>query len=283
MSRIRLYRTEAIVLKRLDFGEADRILTLYTPGRGKVQAIAKGVRRIASRKSGHLELFTHAGLLLAEGRNLDVITQAETVRAFRRVREDLIRTTYAYHMAELVDRFVQEGPEGPATFDLLRDCLAALAEAEDPALVARYFEVKLLGQLGYRPQLYECVRCAHELAADGNAFSPAAGGVVCPDCHARQPDAIPLSDTAFRVLRFLQTREWAVARRIVLTAATRGALEQVMGAYVRHLLERDLQTTDLLRRLRAATGELQLRSVASERKVQAGGWPPAMPFGQTAD
>jgi DNA repair protein RecO (recombination protein O) len=274
VSRIRLYRTEAIVLKRLDFGEADRILTLYTPDRGKVCAIAKGVRRIASRKSGHLELFTHAGLLLAEGRNLDVVTQAETVRAFRRVREDLIRTTYAYHMAELVDRFVQEGLESPPTFNLLRDCLAALTEAEDPTLVARYFEVKLLGQMGYRPQLFQCVRCTTDLDPDGNAFSPVAGGVVCPACVPRQPDAIALSDSAFRVLRFLQTRDWAVARRIELTAATRGALEQVMGAYVRHLLERDLQATNLLKQLRAAASDLQLRT---------GGWPPPSPFAQTAD
>ena len=113
MSRIRLYRTEAIVLKRIDFGEADRILTLYTPERGKVRAIAKGGRRIASRKSGHVELFTHAALLLAEGRQLDIVTQAETVRPYRRIREDLIRTTYAYHIAELVDRFIEEGLESP--------------------------------------------------------------------------------------------------------------------------------------------------------------------------
>jgi DNA repair protein RecO (recombination protein O) len=274
VSRIRLYRTEAIVLKRVDFGEADRILTLYTAQRGKVRAIAKGVRRIASRKSGHIELFTHAGLLLAEGRNLDVVTQAETVRPYRRIREDLIRATYAFHMAELVDRFVEEGTEQPGTFELLRDALGALTEAEDPALVARYFEVRLLGQLGYRPQLFSCVRCEAELEACDNAFSPCAGGVVCPRCRARQADALDLPDASFRVLRFLQTREWAVARRIQLTAATRGTLERVMHAYIQHLLERDLRSSDLLHHLRHVAGELQLRPVAAG---------PVMPMGQLAD
>jgi len=274
VSRIRLYRTEAIVLKRLDFGEADRILTLYTPDRGKVQAIAKGVRRIASRKSGHVELFTHTGLLLAEGRNLDVVTQAETVRAFRRIREDLIRTTYAYHIAELVDRFTQEGVESPATFDLLRDALAALTEAEDPSLVARFFEVKLLGYLGFRPQLFECVRCGEALQAEGNAFSPNAGGVLCPGCFPRQADAVALTEPSFRVLRFLQTRDWAVVRRVQLTAATRGTLERVMHAYICHLLEQDLRSASLLD---------HLRSVADELRIRPGSWSHPTVLGEPVD
>ncbi len=250
MSRIRLYRTEAIVLKRHDFGEADRILTLFTGSRGKVVAIAKGVRRIASRKSGHVELFTHAALLLAEGRNLDVVTQAETIQPFRAVREDLVRTTYAYHIAELVDRFVQEGVASPPTFELLRDALGALDEAEDPSLLARFFEIRLLGLMGYRPQLHRCVGCDCEPEVEGNAFSPEAGGVLCPTCSAAHRDAQSLSGNAFRVLRFLQVREWAVSRCIQLTPATRGALERAMHAYIRHLLERELKTVEFLEGLR---------------------------------
>lgn len=258
MSRIRLYRTEGIILKRHDFGEADRILTLYTDDRGKVVAIAKGVRRIASRKSGHVELFTHARLLLAEGRNLDVLTQAETVHPFRAIREDLIRATYAYHIAELVDRFVKEGVESPPTFELLRDTLAALTEADDPSLVARFFEIRLLGHLGFRPQLFHCVDCNEDVAAEGNAFSPEAGGVTCPSCAPAHRDGLPLSATAFRVLRFLQTRDWPVARCIQLTPTTRGDLERLMQAYVRHLLERELKSVEFLRGLRKVAPKIDL-------------------------
>jgi DNA repair protein RecO (recombination protein O) len=107
MRRERLYRTEAIVIKRSDFFEADRLLTLYTPKLGKIRAIAKGVRKPTSRKSGHVELFTHSQLLIAKGRNLDIVTQAETVHAFRSLREDLLRTTYAFYGAELLDLFVE--------------------------------------------------------------------------------------------------------------------------------------------------------------------------------
>jgi DNA repair protein RecO (recombination protein O) len=250
VSRIRLYRIEAIVLKRRDFGEADRILTLYTPDRGKTSAIAKGVRRIASRKSGHVELFTHTALLLAQGRNLDVVTQAEMIEPYRAVREDLIRTTYAYHIAELVDRLTEEGTPSPATFDLLRDALAALAEVDDPSLVARFFELRLLGLVGYRPQLFACVDCGADVEVAGNAFGPDAGGVLCAACAPRHPDAVPLSESTFRVLRFLQTREWAMVRQLDLTPTTRGSLERVMHAYIRHLLERDLNSVTFLKGLR---------------------------------
>lgn len=250
MSRFRLHRTEAIVLKRHDFGEADRILTLYTPDRGKLHAIAKGVRRIASRKSGHIELFMHTGLLLADGRNLHVVTQAQAIQPYLGLRDDLVRTTYAYHIVELVDRFVGEGVSSPATFDLLRQSLSAMSECDDPSLVARFFELRLLGLLGYRPHLFQCASCSHELEPGDTDFSSEAGGVLCESCAGDFPDSVPLPDRAFRVLRFLQTREWALARRIALTPATRTALEALMNAYTRHLLERELKSVEFMRGLR---------------------------------
>jgi DNA repair protein RecO (recombination protein O) len=254
VSRVRLHRTEAIVLKRHDFGEADRILTLYTPDRGKLHAIAKGVRRITSRKSGHVELFTHTGLLLAEGRNLHVLTQAETIQPYLGIRVDLLRTTYAYYVAELVDRFVGEGVESRPTFDLLRDGLQAISDCADPSLATRFFEIRFLGVLGYRPQLFHCAGCGSELEPGDTAFSPEAGGALCSECAGGYSDRLRLPDPAFRALRFMQTREWAVAQRINLTPETRSALERLMHAYVRHLLERDLKSIEFLRGLRRMSG-----------------------------
>ena len=250
MSRVRLHRQEAIVLKRRDYGEADRILTLYTRERGKVGAIAKGVRKITSRLGGHVELFTHASVLLAQGRNLDILTQAQTVRPFRGLREDLLRATYAYHTAELVDRFCEEGIASPAIFDLLRDSLAALCDAEEPALVVRYFELRLLGHLGYRPQFFQCVACGEALEPEGNRFDPESGGVLCPRCATRATEALPLGEGTFRVLRFLQTRSLATARQVALQSGTRAELERLMHAYIRHVLERDLRSVEFLERLR---------------------------------
>lgn len=250
MARIRLHRTEGIVLKRRDFGEADRILTIYTLHLGKIHAVAKGIRRIASRKSGHVELFTHSRLMLAEGRNLYVLTQADTLHAYSAIRQGLLRTTYAYHIAELMDRFIQEGAESREAFVLLRDTLHSLGEAEDPALLARFFELRLLGLLGYQPELFRCLGCGQSVGPEGNTFSPEAGGVLCPQCSTRARDGLSLLPSVFRVLRFLQTRDWAVARNVQLTPETRSGLERVMHAYLRHILEKDLRSVDFLNSLR---------------------------------
>ncbi|MFQ6058745.1 MAG: DNA repair protein RecO [Anaerolineae bacterium] len=261
MSRERLYRTEAIVLKRTDFGEADRLLTLYTPGLGKIRAIAKGVRKPTSRKSGHVELFTHSQLLIAKGRELDIITQAETIHAFRPVREDLRRITYASYAAELVDKFTKEGIESRSLFDLLLAMLTWLGEATDLDLTARFFELRLLGYVGYRPQLFRCVECNAQIEPRANFFSPEGGGVVCPRCGDRKlprrggtafqrRDVQPLSLNALKVLRFLQTRDYALCRRLKVSPESHRELERTMQRYITYLLERRLKSIEFLNLIR---------------------------------
>src|SRR5436305_15151096 len=104
----RVYRSEGIVLKAYNYGEADHILTLFTPNAGKLRAVAKGVRRTKSRMSGHLDLFTRSTLLVARGRQLDIVTQAETIENFAAMRTDLWRSSYGHYVAELVDGFTAE-------------------------------------------------------------------------------------------------------------------------------------------------------------------------------
>src|SRR5438128_8951920 len=125
--RQRLYRTPAIVLKRMDLGEADRIVTLYTRELGKLRAVAKGVRRTTSRSAGHLEPFTVTDVLCAVGRELDVISQAETLETFRTLRENLELTTHAYYLAEVVDMLTEDRMENQAVFELLIDGFRELA------------------------------------------------------------------------------------------------------------------------------------------------------------
>lgn len=259
MSRERLYRVEAIVLKRSDFGEADRLLTLYTPDHGKIRTIAKGVRKPSSRKSGHVELFTHTTLLLAKGRQLDIVTQAETIDAFAALSKNLERLGYAYYLAELVDRFVEEANENRPLFSLLLDALIGLGDGSaDPLLLARYFELHLLQHVGYRPQLFHCVNCGKEIEPIDNHFSIEAGGIIDPACMQTQRDklpghgrdATPVSLNALKVLRFLQTREWLTVRSIRLNAEVHAEVETLMQRYIAHHLERNLKSVDFLRELR---------------------------------
>ncbi|MGQ9583876.1 MAG: DNA repair protein RecO [Anaerolineae bacterium] len=252
-TRVRLYRTPAIVLRRSDFGEADRLLTVLTPGMGKLRLLAKGVRRPTSRKAGHLELFTHVHLLVAEGRNLDLISQAETIQTFRPLQEDLLRAGHAYYVAELVDRFAQEELENPDLFALFRETLANLAESPNLPLTTRYFELHLLGVTGYQPQLYRCARCHATLEPVTNWFAPGDGGVACPRCGEGQPGMFPMSLPAFKVLRFLQTRPYEVVIRLRLSAPVMAEVEDLLQRYLEYHLERRLESAGFLRRLRVPT------------------------------
>ncbi|MCL4500194.1 MAG: DNA repair protein RecO [Chloroflexi bacterium] len=258
-SRDRLYRVQAIILKRSDFGEADRLLTLYTPDLGKIRAIAKGARKPSSRKSGHVELFTHSVLLLAKGMHLDIVTQAETVDAFMPLRTNLERLGYAYYLAELVDKFAEEGTENKPLFDLLLHALGWLSDGtNDPVLVARFFELQLLHLVGYRPQLYHCVNCGAELEPVENYFSAEAGGIIEPNCmrlarselagHGR--DARPISLNALKVLRFMQTREFETIRPLRLSPQVLAEIESLMSQYISHHLERSLKSVDFLHQLK---------------------------------
>ena len=151
MPRPRVYKTEAIVLRQRKLGEADKIVTLYTSHQGKLDAVAKGVRRTKSRLAGHLEPLTLGAYLLAEGRELDIVTQADTVEAFPALRDDLERLSRGLYCAELVERLTPERSEANPVFRLLAETLGYLNSAPEYELVARRFELRLLGELGYRP------------------------------------------------------------------------------------------------------------------------------------
>lgn len=248
--RARVYSTEAIALKRMDFGEADRIITMLTPHHGKVRLLAKGVRKSTSRQAGHLELFAHAHVLVARGRELDITTQAATVDAFREIRDDLVRSSQAFHLAELVDAFLQDRDEHLAVFWLLRDSLAALARGEmPPDLVARWFEVQLLGQVGFRPQLSMCLSCERPIVPDENRYSVALGGALCPVCGEREPSGHAISVETLKLLRFLQRADSVAAIAVRVPQAVVDDAERLLRQQIEFVLERRLRAAEFVHRV----------------------------------
>lgn len=249
----RLYRAEVVVLKAIDFGEADRALTLFTAHHGKIGAIAKGARRPGSRLGGHVDLLTHANLLLARGRNFEVVTQAETVEPFLGLRDDLWRAGLAYQVAELVDRMTEEGHEDRALFDALLAALQRIDRDADPDPAAQMFQMGLLDRLGYRPQLHSCLGCGDELRRVDSHYSPSAGGVLCPSCGPRDASARPLSANAFALLRLLQSGDYPTLSRLRKSEPLRREVDEALRNQVRYLLERDLKSSAFLSRVRALT------------------------------
>ena len=192
-------KTEGIVLRTMRFGEADRILHLYTPHRGRISAIAKGVRRTKSRFGGRLEPFFHLELVLYEGRSdLLTVTSAETVTAHPRLREDARALDAAGRATDAVSRLFETADANPAVFHLLTNQLALLeagaqADGPDHATHANQlaFRLKLLLAAGLAPYLGGCAVCGEREHLAG--FSGAAGGVVCAACEA---SAFPLGEEA---------------------------------------------------------------------------------------
>ncbi len=245
----RAYKTEAIIIKRSKLGEADRILTLFTPDHGKLKAVAKGARRPKSKLGGHVELLTHSSLLLAKGRNLDIVTQAQTIDSFLPLKDDLKRMSCGLYVSELVESFTSESFENRGLFDLLLDTLHQLSHAQNTGIVLRYFELHLLDHLGYRPQLHRCANCDLLLRPMRNCFSSSQGGVLCADCSYEEPLVRPLSLNALKVLRLWQNCNYATATRVKINSELSTELKQLTREYIKYLLERQVKSTAWLDRL----------------------------------
>jgi len=250
MTEHRSFRVEAVVLRHADWGEADRMLTLYTRERGKVRAVAKGARRIKSRKAGHLEPFTRVTLQLAKGRDLFIITQADTLEAYMPIHESLEKTGQAAYLSELLDRFsFEDESENFAVFHLLTDTLGRIERDVDHWLAVRYFEVHLLDYMGFRPHLFECANCGEKIQAVDQFFSPAAGGVLCPRCGAGKPGVWNVSVGALKYLRHFQRSDYERAKRAHPGPEIQNEVEALLQRYLSYLLERALNSPEFIRQI----------------------------------
>ncbi len=238
------------MLRHTDWGEADRLLVLFGREAGKMRAVARGVRKLRSRKAGHLEPFTQVKLLLARGRDFWIVTQAETVDAFLPIREDLLRTAYAAYAIELIDRFTYEEGENRGLYYLLVETLQRIAHLSDPFPAVRYYEIRLLDLLGFRPDLNNCVQCQAEIKAEDQFFDAALGGALCPRCGANFPTARPVTMRALKALRHYQRSTFREAYRLALTPELKHEVEGLLSHYLTFWLERKLNTPAFLREVR---------------------------------
>lgn len=231
------------MLRNAPLGEADLLVSLLTPYHGKVRATARGARKPTSRMVGHMEPLTRLDAVLAEGRSLDTISQAQVLDAFRDLKMDLDATSRGLYVAELLDGFAMEGSGNPGLFTLACQVLHLLAAPDTgPDLLLRYFELHLLKLSGFMPELYACVECRTIPAPGSHHYSPDGGGLICAGCKPSDLRVMPLSVEALELLRFLDGSRPEHAARLSVTSELSGDLKALLAATVRYWLDRDVRS-----------------------------------------
>jgi DNA repair protein RecO (recombination protein O) len=241
------YRDRAVVLRKLDYGEADRIFTLLTRDHGKVGAIAKGVRRPSSKLGPSLELYGHVDVLLARGRGeLDVVAQVQRVPGYR-IEGSVEQVAHAALIAELAERVCEDRHPIEGVYELAVSSLDELSRESDPRRASAWFLMTALDLLGYAPQLMNCASCERPLAAKPAPFSAEAGGFLCERCGLPAMEPVPLA--AIKVLRLMSSGDAATYRRLKIDSSLMNAIDGVLQAQLEHHLDRRLKSLAFLNSL----------------------------------
>jgi DNA repair protein RecO (recombination protein O) len=241
------YKDEGIVIRKQNFSEADKILTIYTRDHGRITAIAKGARKITSRKSSSTELFIQAVYQLAKGKSMDIVVESQTLNSFLPLREDLQKASLAFYLTELLDSFSRGGQANYPLYRLFLETMSLLSRAKKKHnLWIRAFEAKALSQLGFGPELYQCAHCCLPLSAE-KYFEAGRGGTVCRDCFS---DGILLRESQLHFLRDLQRCNWGELSRLRFCEQDLTDSEETLRHYLRHVLETDLFSADFVKKVK---------------------------------
>ncbi len=239
-----------IVVRHTNYDEADRFITFLTPFQGKVSALAKGVRKLTSRKAGHLQPFTYVDVQLSKGKGASwLVTQVSTIEAYPEITASLDKTVRTSCILELAERFSLENVENVPLFQLTLDTLRRFAVFSDTYPVQRYFDLQLLSVTGYRPELFECVRCRKKIQPEDQFIHFGLGGVVCPDCGGVVRGARPVSMKTLKFLRYYQTHSFAEAAAAGWPQDIRMESENILTGYQSWLLERKTNSQQFLEQM----------------------------------
>ncbi len=234
---MKLYGVQAVVINSRQMRDADRVLTLYSREKGKIQAVAHGVSKPTSRKRGAVQPFCHSEFLLRRGRELDTVSQCEGRDIFPGLWSDLDRMGCAAQVCEPVDGLTVDREPNKAVFDLLLGTLRKLETVTEFELTVRGFELQLVALLGYRPQLDYCVNCGNGSLNPVAAFSAASGGLLCKSCAVGTDEVLCSGETA-AIMRLLLDWDPVKMDRLRVSIRSRNEMRKVLREYLQWLTEK---------------------------------------------
>ncbi|HET6465092.1 MAG TPA: DNA repair protein RecO [Nitrospiria bacterium] len=238
-----LLETEAIVLKGMRLGEADKLATLLTSKKGKVKAVAKGARRSRSRFGAALEPFTYCNVILFEKKPtvLMRMNQADILKPFMKIREDLDRIQAAARMVQIVSALLPEGEANPKIFSLLLTGLGEVEKSDHLEWLVRVFEIRCLKHTGYQARLDRCLTCQREIDSKPAYFSPKSGGTLCGACARTTRDPLEfVSSGTVSLLRLVARMNWSGLFRLKATPKMLQEVKNVADAHFAFILGRPL-------------------------------------------
>lgn len=240
-----VYRSNVIILKSRNMGEADRVLMVLSEDLGKFQAVVKGARRERSRFVGSTLSFNYLKAMFFTGKNLDTLSQAELIHSFGKLREDLTSLAYASFWVELIDGFVPERVEVREVFQFLLAAFITLEQTADPALLNLAFQIRLLRLLGYQPELEECTHChspRHESPGAEIHFSATAGGLICCGCRLHYSGLTRINPAQLDIIQRLSATDMRELASIQGEAIDFKTIGIILREFVEARLERPLKS-----------------------------------------
>ncbi|MDI3481137.1 MAG: repair protein RecO [Tepidanaerobacteraceae bacterium] len=236
-----LYRTDAVVLGHRNIGEADRILTLFSPEKGKIHAVARGVRRLNNRLLGGTQLFTFSNFLIVESKTLDSISQCEVKESFHKIRSNLERMAYGLYFAEMLRASTPEEDKNYSLFNFFLKTLYFLQEWNDLEVLSRIYEVKLMAIQGFTPEVFRCVNCGNKLS-EKIRFSSNLGGVICFRCLKHDVRAVDIDYETVKVMRDFIKKPYRELIHMDLREEIKRQLKNTSQPFMLHHLDKKLKT-----------------------------------------
>lgn len=243
------YTTEGIVLRHQNFGEADRLLTIFTRGAGKVRAKARSVRKVGSKLAGHLDLLACSQIQFATGKtDLELVTQCQTIITLPAVRQNFIRTSAGLYAAELTDKITEFGAPDSRLYELLKQYLLELDRVASHKILQHlaYYTYHLLAISGFAPELTRCASCQKLLSEDSSFHVVSQGELRCADCAVGMTASHHIPAHVFKALRFLAQKDQATFLLLRLGASEQESLKQLLEDLAIHVVDRDLAASHLL-------------------------------------